>query len=310
MDGLKFPLPVKQIPKFENQNKDFSVNVYALDEEKGKSRENQVNLYPVYTSPHRNRKHHANLLLIRSEQKSHYVVIKNLSRLLAGRTAHAGNELFICKYCLYAFTSEILLENHEVVCLEHPAQKVVYPNLGENILKFKNFGKTLEVPFTIFADFESILLRTSDPKKYNKHQPSAVACLTVPAFPEYNNQEMFVYTGEDAMQQFFAQLDREKSRIDEILRRNTPMKPLTSEELKEHNSARTCKNCGVTFDDGVFKRVFHHELYSGRYLFACCSRCNLLLQYRQSIRKSKNKAASYEVPVFFYNSQIMTLISF
>ena len=26
-DDLKFPLPIKQIPKFENQNKDFSVNV-------------------------------------------------------------------------------------------------------------------------------------------------------------------------------------------------------------------------------------------------------------------------------------------
>ena len=99
-------LPVKQIPKFENQNTDFSVNVYALDEEKEKSRENKVNLYPVYTSPHRNRKHHANLLLIKSENKSHYVVIKSLSRLLAGRTAHSsGSDSFVCRYCLYAFSS-------------------------------------------------------------------------------------------------------------------------------------------------------------------------------------------------------------
>ena len=36
VDGLKFPLPIKQIPKFENQNPDFSVNVYAIDEEKEK----------------------------------------------------------------------------------------------------------------------------------------------------------------------------------------------------------------------------------------------------------------------------------
>ena len=79
VSGLKFLLPVKQVPKFENQNEEFSVNAYALDEEKEKSRENKVNLFPVYTSPHRNRKHHANLLLIRSGEQSHYVVIKSLS---------------------------------------------------------------------------------------------------------------------------------------------------------------------------------------------------------------------------------------
>ena len=300
ISGLKFPLPVKQIPKFEKQNEEFSVNVYALDETKEKSRENQVNLYPVYTSPHRKRKHHANLLLIRSGDKSHYVEIKSLSRLLKGRVA-GHSQSFVCRYCLYSFEKEHSLIAHEDMCSQHPAQKVVYPTLGENILKFKNFGNTLEVPFTIFADFESILLPTSDPKKYNKHQPSAVSCLTVSAFPEYNNQEMFVYTGEDAVQQFFAHLDREKSRIDEILNRDEPMKPLTPEELKEHNSAKTRKNCGVKFDEGVFKRVFHHEHTFGRYLFACCSRCNLLLKYKQTVRKTKNKEASFEVPVFFHN---------
>ena len=109
VDGLKFPLPIKQIPKFENQNPEFSVNVYAVDEEKGKSRVNKVNMFPVYTSPHRNRKHHANLLLIRSGEQSHYVVIKSLSKLLAGRTAHTGGDnSFVCEYCLYSFKSEIL----------------------------------------------------------------------------------------------------------------------------------------------------------------------------------------------------------
>ena len=65
------------------------MNVYAVDEEKEKNRENKVNLYPVYTSPHRNRKHHANLLLIKSEQKSHFVVIKSSNKLLKGRVRWA-----------------------------------------------------------------------------------------------------------------------------------------------------------------------------------------------------------------------------
>ena len=60
------------------------------------------------------------------------------------------------------------------------------------------------------------------------------------------------------MEQFFDHLDREKDRIDEILNRNVPMAPLTPEEQREHNSAKTCKNCGTEFDDKVFKRIFHH----------------------------------------------------
>ena len=86
VDGLKFPLPVKQIPKFENQNTDFSVNVYALDEIKTKSRDNKAILFPLYNTKERNRKYHANLLLITFGDKRHYVVIKSLSRLLRGRT--------------------------------------------------------------------------------------------------------------------------------------------------------------------------------------------------------------------------------
>ena len=147
VDGLKFPLPIKQIPKFENQNPEFSVNVYAIDEEKEKSRTNKVNLFPVYTSPHRNRKHHANLLLIRSGEKSHFVVIKSLSKLLAGRTADTGGKsYFVCKFCLYAFKQEHSLIAHEQMCSQHPAQKTAYPAPGENIMKFKNFGNSLEVP--------------------------------------------------------------------------------------------------------------------------------------------------------------------
>ena len=102
----------------------------------------------------------------------------------------------------------------------------------------------------------------------------------------------------DTMQQFFAHLDREKQRIDEILNRNMPMIPLTPEDLQEHNSAKTCRNCGIGFDDNVFKRIYHHYHVNGKYLFACCSRCNLLLKYKQTIRKSKNSAASYEVLFF------------
>ena len=79
------------------------------------------------------------------------------------------------------------------------------------------------------------------------------------------------------------------------------MSPLTPDELREPYSAKTCKNCGTEFDEGVFKRCFHHSHVTGKYLYGSCARCNFLLKYKQTVRKSKKKAASYEVPVFFHN---------
>ena len=39
MDGIQSPVPIKQIPRFEKQNPDFSVNVYGL---LGKSKQGQI----------------------------------------------------------------------------------------------------------------------------------------------------------------------------------------------------------------------------------------------------------------------------
>ena len=133
------------IKKFETQNKEFSVNVHALDSSKERSRDNKVIMFPLYNTKERNRKYHANLLLVASGDKRHYVVIKNLSRLLRSRTAHSsGSDDFICRYCLYSFKHEATMKAHEVSCSEHAAVTAEYPAEPMNILKFKNFGHTLE----------------------------------------------------------------------------------------------------------------------------------------------------------------------
>ena len=79
------------------------------------------------------------------------------------------------------------------------------------------------------------------------------------------------------------------------------MKRLTPEQLRECAAVKTCRNCDVKFDNGIHKRVFHHSHVSGDFLYMCCGRCNLLLKYKQTVRKSKKTPASFEVPVFFHN---------
>ena len=108
ISGIKFPVTLNQIEKFEQQNSDFSVNVFKHDKKVDKD----VNLIPLYTTPERNRKCHANLLQIGNIQKPHYVVINNMSRLLFEQTA-ARNKMHICEYCLASFLKETTLEAHE-----------------------------------------------------------------------------------------------------------------------------------------------------------------------------------------------------
>ena len=106
ISGINFPVTWNLIAKFEQRNPDFSLKGFKLDKKK------EINLIPLYTTPERNRKYHANLLQTGNNQKPHYVVINNMSRFLFEQTS-ARNKMYICKYCLASFLEESGLETHE-----------------------------------------------------------------------------------------------------------------------------------------------------------------------------------------------------
>ena len=89
--------------------------------------------------------------------------------------------MHICQFCLHSFTKGESCTAHEEVCSQIPAQVVTYPDEGNKFLKFKNFGNGLRIPFTIYRDFESLLVPVQDEKerKINRHIPASVGCLTV-----------------------------------------------------------------------------------------------------------------------------------
>jgi len=95
--ALTFPMPVKDIPKFEKQNPSLSVNVLCSGDEGG--------FVPLYVSKERDRLHHVNLFLLEGpDDTHHYVLIKNMSRLAAGRTNHQHHTL-VCNHCLQPFAT-------------------------------------------------------------------------------------------------------------------------------------------------------------------------------------------------------------
>ena len=213
-----------------------------------------------------------------------------------------NEKAFVCKFCLYAFKQEHSLIAHEDMCSQHPAQKTVYPTPGENVMKFKNFGNSLEVPFTIYADFETSVITNDDDKKTKKHVPSVRIMFNGVRISGIQPRHVFVYGARRDGEISSNTLTARETRIDEILRRNTPMKRLTPEQLRECAALKTCRNCDVKFDNGIHKRCFHHSHVTGEFWYMCCGRCKLLLRYKQTVRKSKKTLPSFEVPVFFHNS--------
>ena len=90
--GLHFPLKYSDTAKFENLHPSISVNVLVFEN-------NEV--FPLYVSKHRDRKYHINLLVIsNSEGKFHYLLVRDLSALVHGRTKYDGYT-HVCSYCLY-----------------------------------------------------------------------------------------------------------------------------------------------------------------------------------------------------------------
>ena len=65
-EGLEFSPKITDVPELEMMNPDISINVLFYEKR---------NQFSLYNSPHRNRKHHVNRLLIMDEKKgtSHYL---------------------------------------------------------------------------------------------------------------------------------------------------------------------------------------------------------------------------------------------
>ena len=91
--GLKFPVGLKEIKIFENQNSSIAINVFGFEDE----------VYPLKISKEK-RINNIDLLLISDEEKQHYCVICSL-------TKHS-DAVEICRSCLNHFPKG-KLKNHE-----------------------------------------------------------------------------------------------------------------------------------------------------------------------------------------------------
>ena len=109
------------------------------------------------------------------------------------------------------------MDKHIEYCNEYEAVKREMPKKG-TILKFKNYHRSENVPFIVYADLEyyNKPMQSCEPnpessytKQYQKHEPSGF-CYYIKCFDdEVYEPKLVSYTGEDAAQKFVEMLEED-----------------------------------------------------------------------------------------------------
>ena len=294
MEGIEYPVSLKDIKRFEKQNPEISISVlgYSKDER----------IYPLRISEYTKkkedeRKHNIILLLIKEGDNSHYCYVKNLSALLSSQVNKHEHKLYFCLNCLNGYDNPEKLEKHKEYCREEESVKINMPK-PDTFIKFKNYLYSERAPFTIYADFESILkpLETCKPDpnnsytlKYQKHEPLSFVYY-IKSFDESvykSTLRKYVKENEedpDPIDVFINWLEEDVKIISGL--GNKPMK-ITEEEQEQFNQASNCWICEKLLN--LQDRVRDHCHFTGRYRGAACNICNL------KYRKPNN------ISVFFHN---------
>jgi hypothetical protein len=304
-EGFEFPMKVKDIKKFEKRN-DYSINVIGYETIfNPKSKTMEYNFFPIHSSRHQSQSgKQADLLYIDDKEgNSHYVLIKNLSRLLSREISNHKAAGHFCRFCLHKFTTEELLEKHkENGCILLNECKPIMPKQGD-VVKFTNINKMIKNPFVIYADFECLTKPIEKDKeatkstfKYQEHEPCGVAFKVVSEYPELYNKPLELYRGEKPAEWLLKTLIKVQEEIIEIID-NQPFgdvedMKITTEQEHSHHKATHCYICEKEFEKENNDKVRDHDHFNGKYRGPAHSNCNL--RYRINPR-------DFKIPVIFHN---------
>ena len=294
-DGINFPANNNDIDKFEELNHNVSVNVFEVDDE-------QEQIVIGRKLKNKDAKCHIDLLRIDEDDISHYVYVKDCSRLLNSQKSKFRNKSYFCKYCHTGFgTQELLNKHYEKGCMEVEGQQIEMPTPDEK-LKFKHHFKKLRCPFVIYADFECLTEELKQPEddeiktyKYQEHKPCGFMLNLVNGV-DNTNQE-FLYRGDDAVDVFCKKINEIRDEIKEKMQEKKEIE-MTDEDRKDFETAAHCSICGDKFKNSYknekeaekYKKVRDHCHFTGKYRGCAHSICNLNFCNRY-----------FKIPVFFHN---------
>lgn len=306
--NLEFPLAVNKIRRFEEQNPTVSVHIYAIStSEDGKKNE----IYPLRLSETVKAEHFHLLYLQETVQNGgvnipdkmknvqtngHYCAIKNLSALVKSQITKHCKHMEFCSRCLNGFTDEKKLSEHKTYCENQNTCKITMPidDKVQNIMKFKNHYKKLQVPFVIYADIETLLktptqkfAQTTTTTAYQEHEPYSVGFYFKSAYENVIKSEYKSKRGKDCIQWFILELKSIAEKVKVILNRVEPMQ-ISADEERQFQNSKVCHICETSYTADDVK-VRDHSHLTGKYRGSAHSKCNIL--HRES----------RTIPVVFHN---------
>ena len=291
-DGIEFPVKLKDIPKFEQQN-DVSINCYILKKMcKGQDIDKIYHeVSPVHNTQVRDKKSkHINLLLIQdyyvlengedlcyndnedfSLPKYHYVLIKDISRLLRSQLTRNTRKCYVCDRCMNFVQSEKKSNIHERDCVAKNKCRIYLPTSSKDqILKFTNYNRKERVPVIIYADCESLLKPRddNDPEKYiNSHHLLSIGFYVKysdeikdsAAKSEYKSYRRTDENSESAGEWFIRELKAIAENLGRIYKNIQPMEISKQEEF-EFEMSIICHICNRAFTKKDPKVRDHNHL--------------------------------------------------
>ena len=289
--GIKFPVRVKDISKFESLNRDLpGINVFSVNENN--------KFYPLRMAQ-KDPQETIDLFLYEEDGRYHYSLIKSFSRLFRSQiTSRTNRRIYICKRCFTHFSKEELFQRHIQYCSSNETVAVKMPTKNSK-LSFNNYHKQLPIPFVVYADFECftkpIITCNPNPEDsytldYQKHEPSGF-CLYIKGIVS-NIFAPVTYTKQkdtdNIAEIFVSKLAMITNKLyNDFYRHPKPLR-LTKQEQASFNKAETCHICSKELKDD---KVRDHCHFTGEYRGAAHNSCNL--QCRKPLI----------LPVVFHNLQ-------
>ena len=127
----------------------------------------------------------ADLLLVSKERKKHFCVIKSLARLLSSQIDSHEHQKFISRRCLNHFSSSEKLGKHSELCSLRDFVKL---EMKEGVVRFRNWNRSMKVPFVIYVGFEALNVLCDEVKggtrQYQKHKARGFCFQVVCGFDE------------------------------------------------------------------------------------------------------------------------------
>ena len=286
-DGIEYPMKINKIENIEKRHPELSITVFGYEKNK---------FHHLYKSKNNQGKEKIiDLLLISDNNNSHYVWIKDLSRLLSNELNQKKVKKYICRNCLQFKYSEEDLNKHKYYCLQTNIEGTpIWPSDDTPPIEFHHFNYKFSHPFVGYLDFEVILQKyniierdqnqnNSFTDKISQHIPSSFGFkLKSP----YINLPFKLYRGENPAKKLMNYLINVLAK--EIKNIQTKELHMSADDEFRFKNQKICHICEKYFkkDD---RKVRDHCHYSGKFLGAAHNKCNLK---RKEIK---------EIPILIHN---------